>query len=119
MAETTALGEDKRISRRRLLKRLALFGLPAITAGTWETDRLTVTRHSIAFPSLDPSAQPLRIVQISDLHRGPLVRAGMVARTVEAVNSERPDIVLMTGDFVSYDAEYMHDCGPTLSRIQA
>lgn len=40
------------------------------------------------------------IVQISDLHVGPTIRRGFVARVVHAVNRLQPDVIAITGDLV-------------------
>jgi hypothetical protein len=46
----------------------------------------------------------LRVVQISDLHLGPLFRAGSARRIVTLANACHPDVVVLTGDFVNYRA---------------
>jgi uncharacterized protein len=43
------------------------------------------------------------IVQISDLHVGPIVSRDYLRDCLELVSSLEPDIVAITGDFVSYD----------------
>lgn len=43
---------------------------------------------------------PLRVVQLSDLHYGAYIRRGSVRAWVEATQALRPDVVLVTGDFV-------------------
>ena len=43
------------------------------------------------------------IVQISDLHVGPIVSRDYLKDCLEMVSSLEPDIVAITGDFVSYD----------------
>ena len=44
--------------------------------------------------------KPLRIVQLSDLHLGPVHDLKYFKRIVERVNGENPDIVLITGDLI-------------------
>lgn len=41
-----------------------------------------------------------RLVQLSDLHIGPLLKADFLAEVVERVNALQPDAVLLTGDYV-------------------
>ncbi len=43
------------------------------------------------------------VVQISDLHVGPIVSRDYLRDCLELVSSLEPDIVAITGDFVSYD----------------
>jgi uncharacterized protein len=62
-----------------------------------------VARYSIAMPGL---SAPLRIVQLSDSHASaidmPVARLG---RVVAQINALQPDVVLLTGDYVSGDPD--------------
>lgn len=46
-----------------------------------------------------------RIVQVSDLHLGPLVSAARAERLAERVNALNPDLVAVTGDLVDGEAD--------------
>lgn len=46
-----------------------------------------------------------RIVQISDLHLGPLARMAQVDHVVDATNALRPDLIAVTGDLVDGEAD--------------
>ncbi|WP_245843924.1 metallophosphoesterase [Sphingomonas spermidinifaciens] len=51
---------------------------------------------------LPPGERPLRLVLLSDIHvAGPDMPPGRLARLVALVNAQRPDLVLIAGDFVS------------------
>jgi predicted MPP superfamily phosphohydrolase len=45
-------------------------------------------------------AKPIRMVQLSDLHLGPVNGLDYFEKVIERTNRERPDIVLITGDFI-------------------
>lgn len=47
----------------------------------------------------------LRAALISDIHVGPYKKDGWVARVVEKINSLKPDVVFIAGDFIYDDAE--------------
>lgn len=49
--------------------------------------------------------ETLRAALISDIHVGPYKKDGWVSRVVEKINSLKPDVVFMAGDFVYDDAE--------------
>jgi predicted MPP superfamily phosphohydrolase len=49
------------------------------------------------------SARPLRIVQISDPHLGPWQTVAGLRRTVERLLESEPDLVLLTGDFLTME----------------
>lgn len=61
-----------------------------------EPHLLTVTRHTVDFPS----SQKLRITVISDLHLGPYKGEAFAKRVVRAVNRTLPDVVLIAGDLL-------------------
>lgn len=44
--------------------------------------------------------QPVRIVQLSDLHYGPYIHAGHVRNWVALTNAAKPDLIIISGDFV-------------------
>jgi len=60
---------------------------------------VSVNRVDISSPKLSPHAPPIRIVQLSDIHTvayGPRER-----RVVVRVNQLRPDLILLTGDYLN------------------
>jgi len=59
-----------------------------------------VTRLTLPFTDLPPGLDGLRIVQLSDLHAGPLVGSGVLRRWRELAERERPELLLFTGDLV-------------------
>lgn len=67
--------------------------------------RLKITRVSVVLPHLPPGMDGFRIVQISDLHLEPFTKPRQIADMVAACNALRPDLVAMTGDFVTNNAK--------------
>jgi hypothetical protein len=59
-----------------------------------------IIRQELSFPDLPPGLDGLRIVQISDLHAGPLVRPEQVRRWRRLAEGERPELLVITGDIV-------------------
>jgi predicted MPP superfamily phosphohydrolase len=53
-------------------------------------------------PGLDPAFDGYRLVQITDLHVGHWLSLDRLAGVVDLVNQQQPDLIVMTGDFVSY-----------------
>ncbi len=64
--------------------------------------RIEVTEHDVALAGLPRELDGLRVVQITDLHFGPLCAAAGARRIAARTNACRPDLVVLTGDFVSY-----------------
>src|SRR5262249_41757135 len=76
-----------------------LLYLPAIWAFLIEPQMLVVRHVAIASPAW--RGPPLRIGVLSDTHVGdPHVSAARVARVVDRLAAENPDIVLYVGDYV-------------------
>jgi predicted MPP superfamily phosphohydrolase len=60
-----------------------------------------VSEIEVHLTSLDPAHDGLRIAQLSDLHIGYGVPDGRIISAVREVNSLKPDLVVLTGDFVT------------------
>jgi predicted MPP superfamily phosphohydrolase len=88
-----------------------------------EPRRLTVRRIDVPIPGLPQALDGLRIGHLSDLHRGPLISRAHLERTVALMAAEAPDLVAVTGDFVSYwpgyAAEYPEILAPLRPRLGA
>lgn len=66
-----------------------------------EPRRIVVRRSTLRLPHWPRELAGLRVAVVSDLHAGgPHVKADAVARVVEKVNAQRPDLVLLLGDYV-------------------
>ncbi|WP_242395394.1 metallophosphoesterase [Anaeromyxobacter oryzisoli] len=93
------------IGRRSFLKGAALLGaagalgtLPATTDAQHPTPE--AERVTFAVPGLDPAHDGLRVAQLSDLHVGPRTPPELIRTAIEEANAFRPDLVVLTGDYV-------------------
>jgi hypothetical protein len=66
--------------------------------GLWNAYHPRVQNISVRIKSLPPAWRERRVVQLSDLHLGYILRAGFATRLVAMVNAQRPDLVVITGD---------------------
>ena len=80
---------------------------------------LSLDRVTVPIANLHPSLEGLRIVQLSDLHLYPFTRLEFIAEAVELANSLKPDVTVLTGDYVSHVAAAVHDLEPVLGRLDA
>ncbi len=79
-----------------------------------------VMREKLDFEKLPESFRGLKIVQISDMHLGSFNRKfEQVARAVELINDQEPDILLFTGDLVNNFAGETDGWAPVLSKLEA
>jgi predicted MPP superfamily phosphohydrolase len=73
----------------------------------------------LVLPRLDPAFHGYRLVQISDLHTDISLTRAHLVDIVERINRQEPDLVAITGDFVSYHAQpYVEDIAATLSQLK-
>jgi predicted MPP superfamily phosphohydrolase len=103
------------LSRRAFLK-LSVAALAAYAVGI-EPNRLVTRRRDIFIHDLPPALNGLKIGLLCDLHRSPFISRFRVERAVATVAAERPDIVAMPGDFVSYWAGYAAEYTKTLAPL--
>lgn len=57
--------------------------------------------RAFAVPGLHPAHDGLKVVQISDVHVGPHTPPERIRAAVEAANAFEPDLVALTGDYLS------------------
>lgn len=111
-------------------RRAALKGLAAIAAGAGagvavqgyavERHRLGVVRSDLPMRGLGPAFDGVRIGYITDLHHSEFVGLEDIERAVALVAAERPDLILLGGDYVSYgDVQYADPCAEVLATLTA
>ncbi len=109
-SESDAEAEAHDPARRAFLRKVAATGFgTAAAGGAWGAFRAyaepAVTRVALAFEDLPPAFDGLRLVQLTDLHLGPLVGPHMVGHWRRLCLREAPDLLLLTGDVVDSQAE--------------
>lgn len=99
---------------------MAGIALPtAIYAQFIEPHHLTLTRLELRVPRLPEAFDGFRIAQLSDFHYGVYTSAELVAASVRMANSLKPDLVTVTGDFITapYEAGPPPPTDPVFSEI--
>ncbi len=81
--------------------------------------RYQVLKSRVPIKKLHPSLEGLKIIQISDIHSGSFLFKEPVARSIEMINAEKPDIVFFTGDLVNTMATEMEPFVEIFSQIKA
>jgi hypothetical protein len=66
-----------------------------------------------------PFGRSLRVVQLSDIHAGPYMTRGEIRRYVDRVMALRPDLFVLTGDFISNSMAFFPGCMEELTRVRA
>ncbi len=84
----------------RRARRLVYSSLAALTIG----DQLSVERVTLPIPQLPAALDGYRIVQVSDLHLFPFTTLAFISQALEMAGSLKPDLFVLTGDFVTGEA---------------
>lgn len=82
------------------------------------SEPLSVERLTIAIFDLPSSLVGTKLVQLSDLHYDGLrLSESLLDRAIEASNRENPDLVLLTGDYVTDDPAPIRDLAHRLKSL--
>ena len=113
------------ITRRAVLKGLAATGVGAV-AGTgaygflYARHQLTVVRETIPIVDLPPALAGVRVGLLTDIHRSRFVSHDAVAHAVQMLMDERPDLIVLGGDYVSFaDRQYVSAAAEALAPLSA
>lgn len=84
--------------------------LTAVWRGMGELGRgPQVTRLTVRIANWPAALDGFRIVQISDIHIGPILDRRFAAELTERVNALAPDLIAVTGDLVDGDVRHVGD----------
>ena len=127
VVSTLETKKTARFSRRDFLKLggIAAVGLP-VYAGEIARHEISIGRITITLPQLPETFRGLTIAQISDFHYAEYTEAFFIKRVVERVNQLKPDMVVLTGDFITSGfwstqntIRFAGECAEILSHIQS
>src|SRR5437870_2657820 len=105
------------LSRREFLKIATQWAIGTSLAGVGgmayahgiEPEWVDVERVRVSLPRLSSAFHGYRVAQISDLHMGAWMDRSRLDDVVSLVNKQRPDLIAITGDFVTHDADIVAD----------
>lgn len=101
------------------LRALALSLSEAARSALAEPFMLTIERQPVFLRRLPRALDGFRIVQLSDLHLGPLTSSAQLNRAIEVANNLNPDIIALTGDYISHERRYAAPCAEIVGRLRA
>lgn len=120
--QTAELPDANILSRRRFLK-WAVFGAgAAVVGGAGYTTLIEpwwveINHYDISIEFLPAALEGLKIVHLSDLHRGAVVSANFIRECAQRAAALEPDLVCITGDFVTREAFYAETCCSALEPL--
>jgi len=74
-----------------------------ISNGIFEPNDVEVNHIKLYLPRLDRLFYGYRIVQISDIHIGTWINYKRLTGIIDIVNQHQPDLIVLTGDFVTFE----------------
>ncbi|MGE5326171.1 MAG: metallophosphoesterase [Deltaproteobacteria bacterium] len=110
--------------RRRFLEQTiaAVSAAPFVAAGyglLYGRLDLEVTHQSIRLTRLPKALEGFRIVHLSDIHISPFMTGEQVRHYVEIANGLKPDLVALTGDYLSGDPRAQGEVVDSLAGLHA
>jgi predicted MPP superfamily phosphohydrolase len=121
--ETDAIALRSR-GRRQLIRQIAI-AVSAIPFGAaaygllHERLNVEVTRRRIALKRLPKLFDGFRIAQLSDVHISSFMSADEIRRCVALTNQLKPDLVVLTGDYLSWDPAAQQEVVSALAGLRA
>jgi predicted MPP superfamily phosphohydrolase len=115
----------KRFDRsRRMFLRTAFWGASAYVVvgssyGALYRNRFEVVRKELKLTNLPSSLKGLTLGLVSDIHAGPYMSKEEIDRYVVELNSLRPDIIFLPGDFVTIRLDEIYPVIESVSELKA
>jgi predicted MPP superfamily phosphohydrolase len=111
-------------SRRQLLTSSARVvtgtSFSALAYGAYrENKTLETERLVLPYTGLHPDLKGFRIVQLTDIHAGPFISFETIAEIVTRANELKPDLIVLTGDYVNHNPAYVDGCIGLLDGLRA
>jgi predicted MPP superfamily phosphohydrolase len=97
-----------------------LFIFILLASGFYVSDgKLSVTENRMYFKTLPEKFNGLKIVHISDIHCDIFTGSRKLKRIVDITNDINPDLILLTGDYVSNSADYVRPMVEEFSNLKS
>jgi predicted MPP superfamily phosphohydrolase len=111
-------------SRRRFLEQTAMLvsATPFVAAGyglLYGRLDVEVVRQRIRLAHLPKVFEGFRIAQLSDVHIGPFTTADYIRHCVTITNGLNPDLVVLTGDYISWNPQAEGEAVRALAGLRA
>ncbi len=84
-----------------------------------EPRRIRVEEVTVPIKGLGADLDGFTMCQITDVHHSPIIGLGYVDEVVELANSLKPDLMVLTGDYIDESKSYMEPVIKSLSRLRA
>jgi predicted MPP superfamily phosphohydrolase len=110
---SAAVASDKPL--RTLASGLSQFAREALA----EANSISIENIKIKLKRLPKELDGFRLVHLSDIHHSPFTSLEHITRVVEVSNRLKPDLFVLTGDYVSHESEYIAPVAEALAKLKA
>ena len=86
--------------------------------GTWNAQHPILKKMNVTIPNLPEAWKGKVVVQLSDIHLGPVQRQAFLRRVIKATNSVNPDAVFITGDLFDGAGKHLDQLAAPLKDLQ-
>jgi predicted MPP superfamily phosphohydrolase len=90
-----------------------------LRAAIIEPHQVEITHQRIVIEKLPEEFHGFRIAQLSDIHHSPFLGEEEIVEAVRRANELRPDLVALTGDYISHSRDYISGCARALGGLRA
>lgn len=113
----------KTSDRAKWIYVISIFSLASsvIAAGIYNATHHVVREYTIVLRKNMPELDNLKVVAVSDVHLGTIIKSKRLMKIVESINILEPDIIIFAGDLVDEDiAPVIRDnMGSVLEKLRA
>lgn len=100
--------ERREATRRAFLKLCVGAAATVLAEGLSEPFGIEAVAHELVLPGLPKTLDGLRVAQLTDPHRGNLTPDAVIQAAVRHAAAWKPDLVVLTGDYVRWDPVDAH-----------
>jgi uncharacterized protein len=110
--------------RRQFLQQLAGVAVtaPLVLSGSGaviKRGRFDIDHFDVPVEGISSALSGFTVVQLTDIHVGPFMTGEELAGFVEATNRLKPDLIVLTGDFIAGSPMEVAPCVETLAGLRA
>ncbi|MGC9516655.1 MAG: metallophosphoesterase [Methanomicrobiales archaeon] len=85
----------------------------------FKAEDFEIVTIKVTIPDLNPEFHGYRIINIADIHLGQWLTPTRLNGVIELINNQNPDMVTITGDFVSYEIDgVLNDLSNCLAKLE-
>lgn len=104
---------------REILAVTLIISVSVLGYGIHEAGNISIERVRIKTDKLPPYVKSLKILQLSDIHFSPLISTETAVKIKQIAESEKPDLIVSTGDFLDRTIRNHEEVSSVMRSINA